>query len=276
MAEMTQKKGTIIIPAYNESGKISKILSLVTEGGDFEVIVVCNGCADDTYEIACSFPDENVRVYNLKEGSKVKALTFGDTKASFFPRVYLDADIDVTAQSLVELCDFMENTGLLASGAILNYKFEKAPFFVRKYYEVWTQLPYIKSEHTIGSGIYALSAEGRQRFDAFPNVISDDGFVDNLFGDHEKRKAKSVSIGVDVPGNLWSLIKIKARATAGNRQLARLGHRYSSSNKINLKFFLTFGLSALVYLVIQILVKAYGAYYYRGKRSVWLRDETNR
>ena len=52
---------------------------------------------------------------------------------------------------------------------------------VRGYYRIWARLPYVR-EGMIGVGVYALSEDGRRRFDAFPDVIADDGYVRMLFG----------------------------------------------------------------------------------------------
>ena len=38
----------------------------------------------------------------------------------------------------------------------------------------------------IGVGVYALSEEGRRRFDEFPEVIADDGYVRMLFSGTER------------------------------------------------------------------------------------------
>ncbi|MBO0838909.1 MAG: glycosyltransferase, partial [Actinobacteria bacterium] len=49
---------SIIIPACNESRVIKRLLSRLVcsaRDGEFEIIVVANGCTDDTAEIACSF-----------------------------------------------------------------------------------------------------------------------------------------------------------------------------------------------------------------------------
>ena len=52
-------KFSIIIPAHNEENRIQKTLDKLVdefykdnkERGDYEIIVVCNGCRDNTYNI---------------------------------------------------------------------------------------------------------------------------------------------------------------------------------------------------------------------------------
>lgn len=58
-------KHSIIIPAYNEAGRIAETLESVAdflrtdraEGTDWEVIVVCDGCTDATAQVAGTFAD---------------------------------------------------------------------------------------------------------------------------------------------------------------------------------------------------------------------------
>jgi glycosyltransferase involved in cell wall biosynthesis len=49
---------SIIIPAHNESSVIARTLKAMTDGakpGELDVIVVCNGCSDDTAVVAGRF-----------------------------------------------------------------------------------------------------------------------------------------------------------------------------------------------------------------------------
>ena len=60
--------------------------------GELDVVVVCNGCTDQTAELArsCGY---QVRVVELASASKPAALRIGDAAALAFPRLYLDADV---------------------------------------------------------------------------------------------------------------------------------------------------------------------------------------
>ena len=49
---------SVIIPAHNEERVISRLLEALTLGhtpGELEIIVVCNGCSDDTAGVARGF-----------------------------------------------------------------------------------------------------------------------------------------------------------------------------------------------------------------------------
>ena len=58
----------IIIPAHNEEASIGRCLSALLSGshpGEFEIIVVCNGCSDGTANVARGF-GSTVRVVELE------------------------------------------------------------------------------------------------------------------------------------------------------------------------------------------------------------------
>lgn len=54
---------SVIIPAHNEEKYIGKTLAKMPS--EAEVIVVCNGCTDRTFDEAQKF--ENVKVFNIPE-----------------------------------------------------------------------------------------------------------------------------------------------------------------------------------------------------------------
>ena len=85
---------SVVIPAHNEEAVIASTLRSVLEGLEqgAEVLVVCNGCSDDTAAVAGTF-GLPVRVLEIEPASKVAALNAGDEVAAGYPRIYLDADV---------------------------------------------------------------------------------------------------------------------------------------------------------------------------------------
>jgi len=82
---------SIVIPACNEENYIKDTLGSikVQDFKDYEVIVICNGCTDNTEAIAKKYAKN---VFNLKEGNVLKAKNFGAKKAKGDFIIFLDAD----------------------------------------------------------------------------------------------------------------------------------------------------------------------------------------
>ncbi len=95
---------TVIIPAHNEESEIARCLSALRPAerpAELQVVVICNGCSDATAAVANSF--ENVSVIETGASSKTAALNLGDRAARSYPRVYLDADIELPREIVDEL-----------------------------------------------------------------------------------------------------------------------------------------------------------------------------
>lgn len=86
---------SIIIPAHNEGKYIKETLDAL--GNENEVIVVCNGCTDNTFEIASKY---NCKVFNLQEKGVSKARNFGAKQATNDRLIFLDADIVVAKDTI--------------------------------------------------------------------------------------------------------------------------------------------------------------------------------
>src|SRR5437899_623595 len=93
---------SIIIPAHNEAGVIEATLgSLLGCHLDrpMQIIVVANGCGDDTATRARAFAQSSqgaIEVLEIPIGGKINALNAGDRAAKYFPRAFLDADIQLS------------------------------------------------------------------------------------------------------------------------------------------------------------------------------------
>lgn len=83
---------SVIIPAYNESATIARVLEVVYDSGiASEVIVVNDGSSDNTQEIASKFP---VQLINLKLNlGKANAIREAVSIAKGKILIFLDADL---------------------------------------------------------------------------------------------------------------------------------------------------------------------------------------
>ncbi|MDG2029785.1 MAG: glycosyltransferase family A protein [Phycisphaerales bacterium] len=212
---------SVVIPAHNEKMVIERCLrSVLAEPRleNLEVIVVCNGCSDDTAQICRDF-DEAIVVIETDVPSKSNALNLGDEAASTFPRMYLDADIELPEGGLKATFDAMKGS-IHAAAPKPVFDTTGASLPVRMFYSAWQRVPYF-NDSMIGSGVYALTEAGRARFERFPSIIADDGFVRLQFEAHERRCIDTARFVVRTPQNMSQLIGIKSRVVAGTDELHR-------------------------------------------------------
>ena len=133
---MTDRAISVVIPAHNEEAVIGRLLtSLRDRSADDEIIVVCDGCSDSTAEVARSFA--GVDVIENARGGKPVALNTGDSRATRFPRFFVDADIVVTATALHEVADLMTE-GIEAGAPRCEVDLRRSSWTVRRFYDIWT------------------------------------------------------------------------------------------------------------------------------------------
>jgi glycosyltransferase involved in cell wall biosynthesis len=270
---------SVVIPAHDEARVLPRLLAGLTDDR-LEVIVVANGCRDATAEVARA---AGVRVVELAEGSKVAALNAGDAAASGFPRAYVDADIEVDAAALLAVADRLRRGPELVASPRLRLDLSAATWPVRAYYAVWELSSFRRRGH-IGSGIYALSAEGRGRFAEFPDVIGDDRFVQGRFTPAERATVDDAEFVVRPPRTVAALLARGARIAAGNRELQRLGlaghaqTRGAAFRELLAAVIRRPGLWApfVIYLAVQLRTAALADRKLRADDRVWDRDETSR
>jgi len=276
---------SIIIPAYNEGGVIGRTLARLlaeAEPGELDVVVVCNGCTDNTAEIARGF-GEPVRVIETPIGSKTGALNLGDETAATFPRFYIDADIQVSIEALRRVAEVLRNGAALAAAPHMKVDLNDRNWFVRAYYNTWTRLPYHR-EGMLGAGIYAVSKEGRRRFDAFPDIIADDEFFRLQFTPEERACLRDVHFIMTPPKQLRKVVAINARSYKGGYQLKQ---RFPELQENERKSYAgPLGeisrdprrwIPFLVYVCVNLLSRLLGYWRYRtGQLTHWERDESSR
>jgi glycosyltransferase involved in cell wall biosynthesis len=214
---------SIIIPAHNESTVIARALEAITSGGqpeELDVVVVCNGCTDNTADIARRF-GAPVRVLETEKASKINALNVGDAAAYGYPRIYADADVVLPLKAIRALADRLETGDILAAAPTPKPNLSKCSRVVVAFFTIRGHLPSSR-EGIGGSGVYALSQAGRNRFGEFPDLIADDGYVRIQFGPEERETLRDVYSVVFAPRNLGDLIKVRTRVFSGTMQLSRM------------------------------------------------------
>lgn len=217
-------RASVVIPAHNEEAVIDRCLQAILAGatpGELEVAVVCNGCTDRTASIVRrSFP--GVKLVQLDVASKPAALNAGDRAVSCFPRFYVDADIELPIDSLRTVRSVLDLGEVQCAAPCPVFHLADRPAAIRAFYAVWRRLPYL-GDRMVGSGVYALSQQGRARFAEFPPITADDQFIMQLFERHERDAVDGASFTIHPPQRLRGLINMRSRAYRGNSELARSG-----------------------------------------------------
>jgi len=92
---------SIVIPACNEENYIKETLESIKAQTykDYEIVVVCNGCNDNTEKIAKKYTN---KVFSLKEGDVCKAKNFGAEKSNGEIIIFLDADTRFSENDVLE------------------------------------------------------------------------------------------------------------------------------------------------------------------------------
>ena len=160
---------SVVIPAHDEGNVIRRCLESMTDGahpGELEILVVCNGCSDDTAEIARSF-GKPVRVLETDIPSKNNALNMSNEAAGSFPRSFVDADIVLPLESIRKVADVLRGGKIMAAAPRIRVDLSSRGWPIRACYGVWMRTPYV-NENMLGCGVYAISDAGRDRFDRFP------------------------------------------------------------------------------------------------------------
>jgi glycosyltransferase involved in cell wall biosynthesis len=202
---------SVVIPAHNEAGVIERCLDALftgINGGELDVVVACNGCSDNTAMLARS-SGHPVRTLELTTPSKPAALRAGDEAACGFPRLYVDADVVLCGASALAVADRLR-AGAVAARPPIRYDSSRSSRSVRSYYRARSRMPSVLKS-LWGAGVYGLSAEGRGRFDAFPDVIADDLWIDRLFVHSEVEIVDCAPVVVNVPRRASDLVRVLRR-----------------------------------------------------------------
>jgi len=210
---------SVVVPAHNEEAVIGRLLRSLGDGLDgarLDVVVACNGCTDRTTDIA---REHGARVVIVPEASKIAALNAGDAAARAFPRLYVDADVVVTGRAVRDVATALGQPGALAAAPPARLDVSGRPWSVRAFSRMWEAIQ-AADQAPAGSGVYAMSAAGRARFDRFPDVLADDLFARNLFTREERQAPATDPVLVEAPHTLGALLRRRTRVYVGNSQVA--------------------------------------------------------
>ena len=290
--------GSVVVPAYNEQAVIARCLrplAPLVADGSLELVVVCNGCTDETAGIARSIA--GVRVVELPVGAKPAALRAGELAVAALPRIYLDADVVLSAEAAVAVLVRLRTPvagaasdtsaaqngsdgGVCAARPPVRFATDGCAWPVRRYYRARARIPAVLGS-LWGAGVYALSAAGRGRFVEFPDVVADDLWVDQLFAPEEVEIVACGPVTVTAPRRTMDLLAVLSRTYRGKAEHHRRGRQEaretSSQTMRDLRRLARQGPDALVDAAVYTTMAAVGRLWSRARRRTgWERDESSR
>jgi glycosyltransferase involved in cell wall biosynthesis len=248
----------------------------------FEIIVIANGCTDNTAAVAAAY-GHPVRVLEIPLPSKREALKVGDQAAQGFPRVYLDADVELDATGVWSLARALDSPGVLAAGPARDLDLTHSAWPVRWYYDIWQRLPHVR-HGLFGRGAVAVSEAGHRRISALPALLADDLAASLSFGPAERRIVPAARALVHAPRSVGDLVRRRVRVATGVNQIEQSAQAPRSSERTCPRDLLAILASnpALVpkiaiFLTVTIVARRKGkAAVSREDYITWLRDESSR
>lgn len=275
---------SIVIAAHNEAAVIGGLLNALTKDSDadnIDIVVVCNGCSDNTADIARRFAPA-VRVMETEVADKPHALNLGDEFALGFPRIYLDADVLIDRDTIMALSRALQSGEFLAAGVAPVVDTSGCSAGVKAFYRIKHKLPSSR-EGIAGSGLYAVSEAGRARFRTFPAIVADDLLVRLLFTETERTTLPGLHSVVFAAKNVKALLIQRTRSAFGSGQLALLYPELLKNNSAdNSRTLLALcknpvlwpNLALYVYVTLRARLKARRLL--RAAGYVWEREQTSR
>lgn len=270
---------SVIIPAHNEEAVIRRTLATLlqtADAGEFEVIVVCNGCDDRTADIAGTGFSEVV-VVDLEEASKTAAINAGLRRARGKAVLLLDADIELDTSSARALAQATWRPGVEVAIGHMNVDTEGADLLVRAFYRVWMEHPYLRNGKFAAA--IALSRAGIERIGTLPPVTADDTYLRRLFPADRVAVVNTARFQVRAPRTVAALVRVRSRSYRGTRQLASgdsTPERYPGEARGLLRRLLrspALWPSIPAYLAVTLAARGLS---YRGSGAQWERDLTTR
>jgi len=266
---------SVVIPAHNEAMVIGSLLDRLdsrAQAGDIEVVVVANGCSDDTADVART---HHTTVLELVEGSKPAALRAGDRATGSFPRFYVDADIEITGDDLLALAATL-SASRPAAAPSLRLDTSESSRLVAAYHRIWIALPSVQGS-LAGRGCFGMTEAGRGRWGEWPDLTADDQFANQRFVDDEKAIHPAVFTLVRPPSTIRGLINRKRRSHRGNTDLEAGGGAAITSSTAWIGVVRRdqrLILDAPVYVAVTLVVRALALIDSRRGDSTWRSDDS--
>lgn len=281
---------SVIVPAHNEARSIGRLLDALLGSPDsttlapgLDVVVVCNGCSDDTAAVAGRYGHrDDLRVVQIPVASKIEALRTGNSYAHYATRAFVDADVIIDHDGLAAMQQAMERTGSLAAGPTRVLDRHGVSLPVRWYYDVWERLPQVE-EGLFGRGVVMVSAEGLDQLDLSADLLSDDLAMSEAFAPSQRVVVRGATVTIRLPKTVADLLRRRIRVALGNAQADRLGVRTEAA-RTSMSDVLRPAVrdprlipKVLVFLAVTVIARTVARSHRASETPArWLRDESSR
>lgn len=220
---------------------------------------------------------------SIPQASKHLALIAGDREATDFPRIYVDADVELGLADVRALEAELARPGVLAAAPERSFAFDGCPWPVRWYYDIWLRLPEVR-QGLFARGVIAVSAQGHRRIAALPPLLADDLAASLSFSSAERRIARNAAAVCHPPRRTADLLRRRIRAVTSVTQLERTEHAPESTARTSSADLMAIfrhnpataprlAVFAAVTVTARLAARRAIA---RGDYSTWLRDESSR
>jgi cellulose synthase/poly-beta-1,6-N-acetylglucosamine synthase-like glycosyltransferase len=276
---------SIVIPAHNEAGVIVRTLNSILANKldrPAQLIVVANGCTDDTAGVVRGGFGDRVELIETPVGNKANALNLGDRAARYDLRAYLDADIELSPDTLQKVVDAFKDPAVRMATPRARHVYRGYNPFLAGYYALWRSMPYVRNG-AMGGGFYAIDQQLRSRFTEFPPITADDKFARNLAKPGERRVVEGCYATITMPQTFRDLLKVKTRWTYGNLELAatrpELNENDQNKHEGALKHLVRrpwLWVNVPAFLFVYAYAHRAARKRFANKQSVWERDGSTR
>ncbi|WP_229075073.1 glycosyltransferase family 2 protein [Actinoplanes sp. DH11] len=222
----------VVIPTHRGSALLSRSMTSLagqTVTRDVHVVVAVNDARADSYdraaELAPALRDAGLtcRVVRTPQGRSA-ALRTADRLLPAGARLYLDQDAALSPGAVATLLTVLApGTGIHFAAPGMRLAPARSAV-TRAYFRIWRDLPYVRRSPAT-CGVYAVSAEGRSRWDEVPDLHSDDKWVRWHFAPEERRVLAAEWYEVVAPDGPADLVRARRRYHRGNRELVGLAAR---------------------------------------------------
>ncbi|MBE1281852.1 MAG: glycosyltransferase [Rhodobacteraceae bacterium] len=273
---------TILIPAHNEASVIGRTLWFLSRGmplNEYEVIIIANGCTDATATRARAVLPQAL-VLETEQAGKCNALNLGySVRRGSGPVICLDADLDVTSESLSALIAPVREGSALAACGQMDVATSHASLAVRSFYRGWRINPYFNRGKF--GGLFVLDRVAAERLFPLPEVTADDEFIRRSFAPGDIASVPACTFTARAPATLRDLVKVRRRSIRGTREIASLGLPRPEGNSLPVLLKHAFSKPAdagpvLVFLTVMIWVRMLLAIEGNSQSQVWERDLSSR